>query len=66
MYKGTVESYHSMEKSFDEKCQEARCPEKDINKGPAGTGSCLKVSLLVTVILGIAFWGEFYLITALN
>lgn len=59
MYKGTVESYHSMEKSFDEKCQEARCSEKDINKGPAGTGvqpgSCLKVSLLVTVILGIAF-----------
>lgn len=59
MYKGTVESYHSMEKSLDEKCQEARCPEKAINKGPARTGaqpgSCLKVSLLVTVILGIAF-----------
>lgn len=59
MYKGTLEPYHSMEKCLDEKCQEACCPEKDINKGPAGTGaqpgSCLKVSLIVTVILSIAF-----------
>lgn len=28
-----------MEKSLDEKCQEACSPEKEINKGPAGTGA---------------------------
>lgn len=59
MYKGTVEPYHSVEKCLNEKCKEACCPEKDINKGPAGTGaqpgSCLKVSLFVNVILGFAF-----------